>query len=110
MKEQKKNNGSVFVAESAYNAQKAQFGLIMHLNFFLSFLKWRRLKYSECFSYIKAMITDNKGHDQARFYLFQKKQIVSKKFWLNFQIVPAPIKKTETPFYLFKRFASQLPS
>ena len=29
MKEQKKNKGSVFVAESAYNAQNAQFGLVM---------------------------------------------------------------------------------
>ena len=29
MKEQKKNKGSVLVAESAYNAQSAQFGLAM---------------------------------------------------------------------------------
>ena len=29
MKEQKKNQGSVLVAESAYNAQNAQFGLVM---------------------------------------------------------------------------------
>ena len=29
MKEQKKNKGSVLVAESAYNAQNAQFGLVM---------------------------------------------------------------------------------
>ena len=29
MKEQKKINGSVLVAESAYNAQNAQFGLVM---------------------------------------------------------------------------------
>ena len=28
-KEQKKNKGSVLVAESAYNAQNAQFGLVM---------------------------------------------------------------------------------
>ena len=28
MKEQKKNKGSVLVAESAYNAQNAQFGLV----------------------------------------------------------------------------------
>ena len=28
-KEQKKNKGSFLVAESAYNAQKAQFGLVM---------------------------------------------------------------------------------
>ena len=30
-KEQKKNKGSVFVAESAHNAQNAQFGLLMEL-------------------------------------------------------------------------------
>ena len=30
-KEQKKNKGSVLVAESAYNAQNAQFGLVMRL-------------------------------------------------------------------------------
>ena len=29
MKEQKKNKGSVFVVESTYNAQNAQFGLLM---------------------------------------------------------------------------------
>ena len=29
MKEQKKNKGSVLVAESAYNAQNSQFGLVM---------------------------------------------------------------------------------
>ena len=29
MKEQKKNKGRVLVAESAYNAQNAQFGLVM---------------------------------------------------------------------------------
>ena len=29
MKEQKKNKGSVLIAESAYNAQNAQFGLVM---------------------------------------------------------------------------------
>ena len=34
MKEQKKNKGSVFVAESAHNAQNAQFGLVM---FFVPF-------------------------------------------------------------------------
>ena len=34
MKEQKKNKGSVLVAESAYNAQNAQFGLVM---FFVPF-------------------------------------------------------------------------
>ena len=31
MKEQKKNKGSVLVAESAYNAQNAQFGLLTFL-------------------------------------------------------------------------------
>ena len=31
MKEQKKNKVSVFVAESAYNSQKLQFGLVMTL-------------------------------------------------------------------------------
>ena len=31
-KEQKKNKGSVLVAESAYNAQNAQFGLVMSAN------------------------------------------------------------------------------
>ena len=31
-KEQKKNKGSVLVAESAYNAQNAQFGLVMGEN------------------------------------------------------------------------------
>ena len=30
-KEQKKNKGSVLVAESAYNAQNAQFGLVMKI-------------------------------------------------------------------------------
>ena len=30
-KEQKKNKGSVLVAESAYNAQNAQFGLVMYI-------------------------------------------------------------------------------
>ena len=30
MKEQKKNKGSVLVAESTYNAQNAQFGLVMY--------------------------------------------------------------------------------
>ena len=29
MKKQKKNKGSVLVADSAYNAQNAQFGLVM---------------------------------------------------------------------------------
>ena len=29
MKEQKKNKGSVFVAESAYNSQNTQFGIAM---------------------------------------------------------------------------------
>ena len=31
-KEQKKNKGSVLVADSAYNAQNAQFGLVMYDN------------------------------------------------------------------------------
>ena len=31
MEEQKNNKGSVFVAESAYNAPNAQFGLVMNL-------------------------------------------------------------------------------
>ena len=34
-KEQKKNKGSVLVAESAYNAQNAQFGLVMTVEIFL---------------------------------------------------------------------------
>ena len=29
MKEQKKNKGSILVAESAHNSQNAQFGLVM---------------------------------------------------------------------------------
>ena len=33
MKEQKKNKGSVLVAKSAYNAQNAQFDLVMLKNF-----------------------------------------------------------------------------
>ena len=32
MKEQKKNKGSVLVAESAYNAPNAQFGLVMNFS------------------------------------------------------------------------------
>ena len=46
MKEQKKNKGSVLVAESAYNAQNAQFGLVMKkTQFFVSPLnaQWRML-------------------------------------------------------------------
>ena len=34
-KEQKKNKGSVLVAESAYNAQNAQFGLVMTFIFLI---------------------------------------------------------------------------
>ena len=34
-KEQKKNKGSVLVAESAYNAQNAQFGLVMKVTEYL---------------------------------------------------------------------------
>ena len=37
-KEQKKNKGSVFVAESAYNEQNAQFGLVIVISTFLGFL------------------------------------------------------------------------
>ena len=35
-KEQKKNKGSVLVAESAYNAQNAQLGLVMIIRTFLT--------------------------------------------------------------------------
>ena len=38
MKEQKKNKGSVLVAESAYNAQNAQFGLVMFATTGLQFV------------------------------------------------------------------------
>ena len=41
-KEQKKNKGSVLVAESAYNAQNAQFGLVMVSFNLLSFLLLHR--------------------------------------------------------------------
>ena len=40
MNEQKKNKGSVLVAESAYNSQNAQFGLVM----------FGALKIGACFS------------------------------------------------------------
>ena len=41
-KEQKKNKGSVIVAESAYNAQKAQFGLVMFEKLCIYFLTLTR--------------------------------------------------------------------
>ena len=47
-KEQKKNKGSVLVAESAYNAQNAQFGLVMQIILFGSN---SRRNYFESFFY-----------------------------------------------------------